>query len=400
MHDTSNISSYSPSESSEKAKKVGENALKPLRAAFVSPIGCTLSLLRGDPGTPTGGAEHQFIVIGRVLRRLGCEVEFLVSDPDCSEPWRTDDGIYVVPTIRPMAKSGLFRFIPPLTSLISTLRRSRADVFYVWGVNRPTGILGLYCNLARRPYVFSVRSNMDADGTYASKLGLLSRMLFNWALRGATRIVAQTRVQAEILNERLGLRSTVIPNLCSVRDGASAGGDREYVTWVGSFRSVKRPGWFIELAKVHRGHKFVMIGGRNAAEPDVFDEMRKEAEGVENLQLVGQVSFEETRWYYRRSLVHVLTSRTEGFPNVILEALSEGVPVVTTFDPDGIVARYGLGYACSSFEEVSARVGELLSDEGLRVEMGERGIEYVREHHDSEKVAERLMEVLKSAAGV
>jgi len=370
-----------------------------LRVAFLS-LGPTAKLLRGIPGTRTGGAEHQIIVIGRILRRLGCEVEFLVSDPDFSEPWRTDDGIYVVPTIDFPRGPRFLRALPPIISLISTLRRSRADVFYVWGVSRMTGILGLYCSLARRPYVFALQSNMDADGTYESVVSSVDRILFRRALRRATRIVAQTRVQAEILNERLGLRSTVIPNLCSVRDGASAGGDREYVTWVGSFRSVKRPGWFIELAKVHRGHKFVMIGGRNAAEPDVFDEMRKEAEGVENLQLVGQVSFEETRWYYRRSLVHVLTSRTEGFPNVILEALSEGVPVVTTFDPDGIVARYGLGYACSSFEEVSARVGELLSDEGLRVEMGERGIEYVREHHDSEKVAERLMEVLKSAAGV
>ena len=400
MQDTSNDSSYSSHESSKKLASSGGLAptSKPLRVAFVSPIGCTLQLLRGDPGAPTGGAEHQFIVISKTLRRLGCEVEFLVSEVGSTVPWQTEEGICVVPTIRPMSKFGLFRFVSPLTSLINTLRRSKADVFYVWGVNRPTGILGLYCCLSRRPYVFSIRSNMDADGTYESKLGFVSRMLFSWSLRRASGIVAQTEVQAEILKERLGLKSVVVPNLCSVREGASAGGDREYITWVGSFRSVKRPEWFIELAKMHPEYKFVMIGGRNAAEPGLFDEMKSKSEGVKNLSLVGQVSFEETRGYYRRSLVHVLTSEKEGFPNVILEALSEGVPIVTTFDPDGIVAKNGLGYACSNFDEVSVRLGDLLSDEGLRVEMGWRGIEYVREHHNPEKIAGKLMEVLKSAA--
>ena len=80
----------------------------------------------------------------------------------------------------------------------------------------------------------------------------------------------------------------------------------------------------------------------------------------------------------------VLPSFTEGLPNVALEALAAGVPVVATSvggTPE--VVEDGVnGYLvpAGNSSAIAARVSELLADDRLRQAMGTRGRVAVREH--------------------
>ncbi|MEV5987805.1 glycosyltransferase family 4 protein [Streptomyces sp. NPDC052051] len=85
----------------------------------------------------------------------------------------------------------------------------------------------------------------------------------------------------------------------------------------------------------------------------------------------------------RRSSVFVQSSRGEGFPLVLLEAMACGVPCVA-FDcspgvreivrngEDGLLARPG------NISELAAHLGRLMADENLRDTMGERARQNVR----------------------
>ena len=84
--------------------------------------------------------------------------------------------------------------------------------------------------------------------------------------------------------------------------------------------------------------------------------------------------------------VFVNTSDSEGFPNTYLQAWARGTPVVAFFDPDGVVAREGLGYAVRSIAEMRAAVVELLTNPARWTEMSNRCQRYVAERHGKSAV--------------
>jgi glycosyltransferase involved in cell wall biosynthesis len=62
-----------------------------------------------------------------------------------------------------------------------------------------------------------------------------------------------------------------------------------------------------------------------------------------NVILHGRVARDDMPRFYQAASVLCCTSTYEGFPNTFLEAWSHGVPVVSTVDPDGLIASRGLG---------------------------------------------------------
>jgi len=84
------------------------------------------------------------------------------------------------------------------------------------------------------------------------------------------------------------------------------------------FASIRMPGW-----------KMVLVGGDAQGQ----NLMRELKQLVETLSAQDIIFFEgyqkDIESYYRRSKIFVFTSSSEGFPNVIGEALSAGLPVIS-----------------------------------------------------------------------
>ncbi len=130
------------------------------------------------------------------------------------------------------------------------------------------------------------------------------------------------------------------------------------VGWVGRFHDIKRPRLWLdvafELARRHADVHFLMIGdGPLRADA----EARIARHGLEGCFVFTGVLSGSLSAGYRAMDVLLQTSATESFPNVILEALSHGVPVVAR--PVGDIAlilddrRLGL---CVDGDEVAAYV--------------------------------------------
>jgi glycosyltransferase involved in cell wall biosynthesis len=260
----------------------------------------------------------------------------------------------------------LVRFLyPRWTSLWAALSRARPDVVYQRGAGAETGQAALWCRLHERPFLFAAASNSDCDPELPYLPRRRERVLYRWGLRRADRVVAQTREQVEAFRKGFGIRAVLIrscsqdPGPPPPREPVTAG--RPSVLWVGRFSYEKRPELMLEVARRCPEIQFDVVGAANAGRA-AGDEVARRARGLANVTLHGRVPHDRMAGFYARTSALLLTSAWEGYPNTFLEAWARGVPTVSTVDPDGAIARYGLGFVGESGEDLAAGVKRLVSD--------------------------------------
>src|SRR5262249_35095272 len=104
---------------------------------------------------------------------------------------------------------------------------------------------------------------------------------------------------------------------------------------------------------------------------------------------------------YQRSQVCVLTSDHEGTPNVLLEAMASGLPVVATRvgGVPEIVRHQETGFVLDpgDIDGFVAALAQLATDSRLRMEMGRRARRYVETHHSLQRLPGRLSELYELA---
>lgn len=162
---------------------------------------------------------------------------------------------------------------------------------------------------------------------------------------------------------------------------------------VANFRPVKRVSLLVEAAAVlairrGRGVRVVVVGDgqlRGALESQI------QALGVGDMvTLVGAQQRDRVRALQRTATVSLLTSRSEGMPVSLLEAMACGCPVVGT-DVPGIRdlvehGRTGL-LADSAAEAIASACQRLLDDPALAARLGAAARETMVERHSIDRMA-------------
>jgi glycosyltransferase involved in cell wall biosynthesis len=123
-----------------------------------------------------------------------------------------------------------------------------------------------------------------------------------------------------------------------------AGPPSKRALWVGRICDLKRPELFVAAAQRAPDLQFDLVGPIEDLE--YGRDILAQAERLPNLTYHGRVLPAGMPDLYRQAGCLVCTSHIEGFPNTFLEAWSLGLPIVSTWDPDEIIARRGLGVAC------------------------------------------------------
>jgi len=354
---------------------------------FVSETPATYSLLAGEVSNIVGGAEVQQMLLSSELLRLGYTVTFLV--PDCGQPaeFVTDRGIRVIKTRRQFrTNSNPLSVVGDIVRLFRAMRRAKADVYYQRAAATITGIIAAFCKLTRKPFVFSVAHNLDldCDPMVNSSIG---KRIYRYGLRNASRVVVQTAVQENMLKEGFGIEGNLIRSTFSKPEASGCSPVPGTVLWVGNLRPMRRPHMYLELATALPQFRFVMVGGPVPQEESLHQEIKTCAESVSNLKMTGAVPYREVGRYFDEAVLFVNTTDLEGFPNTYLQAWCRGIPVVGTFDPDGLLSRNGLGRHCSTVAEIAEAVNALMKDDEKRCAIGMDARRYVEEHHSPESVA-------------
>jgi glycosyltransferase involved in cell wall biosynthesis len=108
------------------------------------------------------------------------------------------------------------------------------------------------------------------------------------------------------------------------------------------------------------------------------------------------VPYHDVNEFYEQARVYVNTSEIEGFPNSYLQAWVRGTPVIAYFDPDGLIAREGLGVAVSTQEELIEAIRSLTTDATRWREASRRCRDFMRRRFSEDQVLQPYVEAFSS----
>jgi glycosyltransferase involved in cell wall biosynthesis len=344
-----------------------------------------------------GGIETQLAALAKGLAIEGCEVSLITYDHGQDDGERVD-GVTVFKSYAPTAGiRGLRSIHPRSTQLWQAMRRANADIYIQMGAGAETGQVAVGCRLLgprRRKFVFCMAS--DANFGRHLEAGVEGRV-YGYGLRRANRIIAQTVHQKNGLQQATGLPSEVIPMMAEPPFCASTVQRRPplaRVLWVGRIMRDKRLEWLLEVARQAPGVAFDVVGTPNRAS-EYASALLADAAALPNVRVHGRVSGEELAALYRQTAVVCCTSALEGFPTTFLEAWSCGIPVLTTFDPDGVVARHGLGRVAVDPKSLVLELHAMLGSPSCYSALSTSATNYYLANHARQTVSRRFRHMLE-----
>jgi glycosyltransferase involved in cell wall biosynthesis len=350
-----------------------------------------------------GGVERQTSLMAKWCAARGHRVSMITWD-EGQEDGVEIDGVRVLKMCRQEAGvPGLRFFWPKWTSLVRAMKRADADIYYQNCGEYVTGQVALWCRRQGRKFVYSVASDPDCDSRLPEMHTVRERVLYRYGLTHADTVVVQTRRQCDMLRAHFGRDSVIIPMPCpgpSEEDYAHC--EREHsgpqrVLWVGRICEVKRPDRLLDLAEACPDLKFDLVGP--AADTEYGRGVWRRAQRISNVALHGAVSRDRVSAFYQKAGVMCCTSSFEGFPNTFLEAWSWGVPIVSTFDPDHLIADRGLGRVGEDTSELAAGIREMLDVPEQWRAASHAARRYYLETHTVEKAMAQFERVFYAAVG-
>jgi glycosyltransferase involved in cell wall biosynthesis len=242
------------------------------------------------------------------------------------------------------------------------MRDADADVYYQSPSSPFTGVVAWFAKRHGKCSIIRVASDLGCMRGKQLIRHWRDRKLYDYGLRNASWIAAQTNFQRALLEQHYGLPSEVVSMSVEIPIDTSPADKTIDVLWVGNLRAVKRPEVVIELARRLPIYNFTMVGGPLRGQDDYYEVFCRAAADVPNLTLLGALPYEEVGHFFDRARLHLNTSSVEGFPNTFLQAWVRRVPVVSFFDPDMLIEQRALGRKVSNVENMARAIEELLSD--------------------------------------
>lgn len=348
-----------------------------------------------------GGIERQNSLMARWLAGKGYGVSMITWDEGQPDALMID-GVQIFKMCRQDAGiKGLRFFYPKWTSFYQAMRRADADIYYYNCGDLGLGQVVIWCRMHGRKCVYSVASDPDCDPELPVLKPLRERVLYKYGLRHVDSIVVQTRRQQQMLREGFGINSTITPMPCEgpgenedIRPEA-ARKETAHVLWIGRISKEKRLEWLLDVAEECDEIIFDVVGAANV-DSDYASALTKRAASIPNVKMHGRIPHTQMFSCYRCAKVLCCTSVYEGFPNTFLEAWSCGIPVVSTIDPDGVIAKYNLGWTVSKIDELVCTLRESINEPIKWRAASKSAKEYYLKNHRLDSCMEQFTKIFEA----
>ena len=130
--------------------------------------------------------------------------------------------------------------------------------------------------------------------------------------------------------------------------------------------------------------KLIIVGGDALKQQNSLQlqTLIRELDMTDKIELAGKRT--DVDDFYRRSLIFAFTSSSEGFPNVIGEAMSAGLPVIAydcVAGPSDLIDHQETGFLVPLNDSQSYQkyLEKLISDSNLRARMGSKAQNKIKE---------------------
>jgi glycosyltransferase involved in cell wall biosynthesis len=277
------------------------------------------------------------------------------------------------------------------------LLKIRPDIVIIRGARRELFFLGVYQKIFR--YKLSFFGASDSDFETGSELISVSKInvgLYRRGVRKCNHFVVQNEEQQKLLNDHYNKNSIVIKNIWRKNKDVSniTNHTEKYdALWIGNFRKLKRPEYFVNLAKRNPEKKFVMIGG--CIDINLYNSISNECQKIDNIDFIGPVSFNEVMNYFSNSKTFICSSEIEGFPNTFIQAFSAGIPIISTFDPSKIILENSLGYIVQNEDELNRQFNQLLSDKNEYFMLQKNCLDFFKSNFDANYSFNKFLDFLE-----
>jgi N-acetylgalactosamine-N,N'-diacetylbacillosaminyl-diphospho-undecaprenol 4-alpha-N-acetylgalactosaminyltransferase len=163
------------------------------------------------------------------------------------------------------------------------------------------------------------------------------------------------------------------------------------IIWVGKLIDIKNPSLLIEaIHKTGNQIKTTFLG-----EGELLEKLKNKTNGF-NITFEGKVS--NVNDYINKSKVLILTSNSEGFPNVILEGMSYGLPIIATNCKSGPlellndgehieipnggykIAKYGILINVNDSNGLSRAIKKVLNDNELYEYLSKKSLQRSKDY--------------------
>ena len=340
-----------------------------------------------------GGESVQHVLLARAWRDLGHEVSMIVHDHGQGRVTEVDGIRAVAPYGRDEGIPVLRFAHPRMTGMLSAMREVDADIYYQSPAGVATGITAWFCRRHGKRFIARIASDLACIPGKQLIRFWRDRKIYEYGLRHADLIVAQSEQQRTLLQQNYGLKSEVLDMAVEMPSGPQPDKDID-VLWVSNLRPVKRPEIVLELARRLPNVRFTLAGGSLPGADDYYRTVREAAGSIANLTFPGAVPYTEVGTLFSRAKLFLNTSQIEGFPNTFLQAWVRGVPVVAFFDPDSLIKHRQLGHTATDLDDMISAIQRLLSDDAERRRIGERARAYAIAQFGATRIASRNLEML------
>ena len=232
----------------------------------------------------------------------------------------------------------------------------------------------------------------------------INKVLLNLDLKGIDKFVFQTKAQQELFNKRIQNKGVVIPNPFILSDSninLKGLKSKRFIT-IGMFDRLKQKRQdlmveaFAEFHKKHKDYVFEMYGKYNQEQGEKMRSLIKSHHLESKVLLMGENKSIKDAIVPSRA--YICASTSEGMPNAVIEALSYGIPVITSnwSGYDEIIDDdvNGLVFDMNNKEQLIECMNKLANDDALFERMSYTAIKHRIEEFKSDIVLNKWDQII------
>lgn len=229
------------------------------------------------------------------------------------------------------------------------------------------------------------------DTSYMVK-GIVAEKVFIKICNKADKILTLNHSSYNHIKGIVGKESTIIPNfikdeVVNMKHINKISNEIKDILYVGHIVKTKGCYEIISVAKELPDKNFIMVG--------YLSNEIKSIDTPKNVKFIGEVSHDEVLKYMKECDLFLFPTHTEGFPNVVLEAMACGMPILTTnvgAIPDMIERKGGIIVEPKDINSIKTSINKL-EERKVRLEMSQWNVKKVNSNYTINQVMDKIFEV-------
>ncbi|MCM2325640.1 MAG: glycosyltransferase family 4 protein [Candidatus Woesearchaeota archaeon] len=234
----------------------------------------------------------------------------------------------------------------------------------------PTGIIAASLKV---PYIISLRgSDVPGFNNRLNALKRIQKVFFRYICKKSSSVVANSAGLKKLAEESYDGKIDVIPNGIDTRQ-FSPGKKRKYLLCVS--RLIPRKGidhLISAMPQILKNHATSLIIIGEGPQKENLMQLANEKNVARKVRFLDYVKHDDLPKYYKDASIFILPSLHEGMSNTILEAMSCGLPIITT-DTGGtneLIKDNGIIIKKGDSVEIACAADRILADKSKSDAMG------------------------------